>query len=57
MEKTIVIHTHILTYLLKRVFPMVPGHEPIGIVSKIGEKVSKFKIGDVVVAAPIKGCC
>ena len=27
-------------------FPMVPGHEIVGIVSEIGEDVTKFKIGD-----------
>jgi uncharacterized zinc-type alcohol dehydrogenase-like protein len=29
------------------IFPMVPGHEIIGRVSKIGKKVKKFKIGDL----------
>lgn len=29
-------------------FPMVPGHEIVGVVSKIGSKVSKYKIGDKV---------
>jgi alcohol dehydrogenase (NADP+) len=28
-------------------FPMVPGHEIIGRVSKIGKKVKKFKVGDL----------
>ncbi len=27
-------------------FPMVPGHEIVGIVTKVGSKVTKFKIGD-----------
>lgn len=27
-------------------YPMVPGHEIVGIVKKIGSKVTKFKIGD-----------
>ncbi len=27
-------------------FPMVPGHEIAGIVSKVGSKVNKFKVGD-----------
>ena len=27
-------------------FPMVPGHEIAGLVSKIGPKVTKFKVGD-----------
>ncbi|TGK03662.1 NAD(P)-dependent alcohol dehydrogenase [Leptospira selangorensis] len=30
------------------IFPMVPGHEITGIVSKVGSKVSKFKVGDKV---------
>lgn len=30
------------------IFPMVPGHEIIGSVIKIGSKVSKFRIGDTV---------
>lgn len=29
-------------------FPMVPGHEIIGIVTQVGPKVSKFKVGDKV---------
>lgn len=29
-------------------FPMVPGHEIVGVVSEIGSEVSKFKIGDKV---------
>lgn len=28
------------------IFPMVPGHEIVGIVSEIGSSVSKFKVGD-----------
>lgn len=28
------------------IFPMVPGHEIAGIVTKIGSEVSKFKVGD-----------
>ncbi|MGC2573068.1 MAG: alcohol dehydrogenase catalytic domain-containing protein [Candidatus Nitrosopolaris sp.] len=27
-------------------FPMVPGHEIVGIVSEIGTQVSRYKIGD-----------
>ena len=30
----------------KGVFPMVPGHEIVGVVSKIGSSVSQFKIGE-----------
>ncbi|MBC7390630.1 MAG: NAD(P)-dependent alcohol dehydrogenase [Opitutaceae bacterium] len=28
-------------------FPMVPGHEIVGKVTKVGEKVTKFKVGDL----------
>jgi uncharacterized zinc-type alcohol dehydrogenase-like protein len=28
------------------IFPMVPGHEIAGVVSKVGSKVTKFKVGD-----------
>jgi uncharacterized zinc-type alcohol dehydrogenase-like protein len=28
-------------------FPMVPGHEIVGRVSQVGDKVTKFKVGDV----------
>lgn len=27
-------------------YPMVPGHEIVGIVTRVGEKVTKFKVGD-----------
>ena len=30
------------------IFPMVPGHEITGIVTKVGSKVKKFKVGDQV---------
>ena len=30
------------------IFPMVPGHEIIGRVSKVGDHVKKFKAGDLV---------
>ncbi|MGJ4789826.1 NAD(P)-dependent alcohol dehydrogenase [Leptospira koniambonensis] len=30
------------------IFPMVPGHEITGLVSKVGSKVTKFKVGDKV---------
>ncbi|GBF37869.1 NAD(P)-dependent alcohol dehydrogenase [Leptospira johnsonii] len=30
------------------IFPMVPGHEITGVVSKVGPKVTKFKVGDKV---------
>ncbi|MBU6404507.1 MAG: NAD(P)-dependent alcohol dehydrogenase [Proteobacteria bacterium] len=30
------------------VFPMVPGHEIVGVVSQVGSQVGKWKVGDVV---------
>lgn len=27
-------------------YPMVPGHEIVGVVTRVGEKVTKFKVGD-----------
>ena len=30
------------------IFPMVPGHEIAGVVTKIGSSVSKFKVGDLI---------
>lgn len=32
-------------------FPMVPGHEIVGIVRAVGSQVTRFKIGDRVVSA------
>ena len=29
------------------IFPMVPGHEIVGKISKVGSAVTKFKVGDV----------
>lgn len=29
-------------------YPIVPGHEIVGRISNIGNKVSKFKVGDIV---------
>ena len=30
------------------IYPMVPGHEIVGIVAKVGAKVKRFKVGDKV---------
>jgi uncharacterized zinc-type alcohol dehydrogenase-like protein len=38
-------------------FPMVPGHEIAGVVAKIGNKVTKFKIGDHVGVGCIVDSC
>jgi uncharacterized zinc-type alcohol dehydrogenase-like protein len=39
------------------IFPMVPGHEIAGIVSKVGDKVTKFKTGDQVGVGCIVDSC
>ncbi len=39
------------------IFPMVPGHEIAGIVTKVGNKVSKFKVGDHVGVGCIVDSC
>lgn len=39
------------------IFPMVPGHEIVGRITKIGEAVSKFEVGDVIgVGCMIDSC-
>ena len=38
-------------------FPIVPGHEIIGIVDKVGEKVSHLQEGDYVGFGPFRDCC
>jgi uncharacterized zinc-type alcohol dehydrogenase-like protein len=38
-------------------FPMVPGHEIAGVVSKVGPKVTKFKVGDQVGVGCIVDSC
>ncbi|MCX7953617.1 MAG: zinc-dependent alcohol dehydrogenase family protein [Bacteroidales bacterium] len=37
--------------------PVIPGHQPVGIVEKIGTNVSKFKIGDIVGATWLYSSC
>ena len=37
-------------------FPIVPGHEYSGIISRVGSKVSNFKVGDRVVGQCILSC-
>jgi uncharacterized zinc-type alcohol dehydrogenase-like protein len=39
------------------IFPMVPGHEIVGIVSRVGDKVKKFKNGDKVGVGCIVDSC
>ncbi|KAA8530992.1 hypothetical protein F0562_005718 [Nyssa sinensis] len=38
-------------------YPVVPGHEIVGVVTKIGENVKKFKVGDRVGVGVIVGSC
>ncbi|KAI3961314.1 hypothetical protein MKX01_007028 [Papaver californicum] len=38
-------------------YPLVPGHEIVGIVSEVGHKVSKFKVGDRVGVGCLVGAC
>jgi UMP-CMP kinase len=39
------------------IYPMVPGHELIGVVTEVGKDVTKFKIGDNVGVGVIKDLC
>lgn len=39
------------------VFPVVPGHEIVGKITKVGEGVSKFKVGDVVAVGCLVDSC
>ncbi|MFJ8248057.1 2,3-butanediol dehydrogenase [Peribacillus asahii] len=43
-------------YVSKEIAPIVMGHEFSGIVSEIGEGVTKVKVGDKVVVEPILAC-
>ncbi|PKI61463.1 hypothetical protein CRG98_018146 [Punica granatum] len=38
-------------------YPMVPGHEILGVVTEVGNKVTKFKVGDKVGVGAIIGAC
>lgn len=38
-------------------FPLVPEHEMVGEVTKIGAEVTKFQVGDAVVVSNIVGSC
>jgi len=38
-------------------YPVVPGHEIVGIVTEVGSKVEKFKVGDKVGVGCIVGSC
>ncbi|XP_019185357.1 PREDICTED: 8-hydroxygeraniol dehydrogenase-like [Ipomoea nil] len=38
-------------------YPIVPGHEIVGVVTEVGSKVEKFKVGDKVGVGTIIGSC
>ncbi|KAF2285318.1 hypothetical protein GH714_042360 [Hevea brasiliensis] len=38
-------------------YPMVPGHEIVGVVTEVGSKVEKFKVGDKVGVGCMVGSC
>ncbi|KAF2290574.1 hypothetical protein GH714_014490 [Hevea brasiliensis] len=38
-------------------YPLVPGHEIVGVVTEVGSKVEKFKVGDKVGVGTIVGSC
>ncbi|CAK9161574.1 unnamed protein product [Ilex paraguariensis] len=38
-------------------YPMVPGHEIVGVVTKVGNKVKKFKVGDKTAVGCMVGSC
>lgn len=39
------------------IYPMVPGHELIGVVTEVGPKVTKVKVGDYVgIGCIIESC-
>src|SRR3984885_4344034 len=39
------------------IFPMVPGHEIVGVVRSVGAKVSKFKVGETVGVGVLVDSC
>jgi uncharacterized zinc-type alcohol dehydrogenase-like protein len=45
------------TSFTQAVYPMVPGHEIIGVVREVGEDVKKFKKGDIVGVGCLVGSC
>ena len=47
---------HILKGEYKAQYPLIPGHEFSGVVSAVGENVTRFKIGDRVTADPNIPC-
>lgn len=55
METSGICHTdlHVANddWLLKAKFPIIPGHEGIGIIVELGEGCNRFKVGDRVTLA------
>lgn len=41
----------------RTIYPCVPGHEILGVISKVGSSVSQFKLGDIVGVGCIIGSC
>jgi alcohol dehydrogenase (NADP+) len=39
------------------IYPMVPGHEIVGTVSAVGDRVSKYKVGDLVAVGCLVNSC
>ncbi|KAL8550184.1 hypothetical protein ACS0TY_008857 [Phlomoides rotata] len=39
------------------IYPLIPGHEIVGVVTEVGSKVEKFKIGDKVGVGCVVGSC
>ncbi|KAH7520419.1 hypothetical protein FEM48_Zijuj08G0141800 [Ziziphus jujuba var. spinosa] len=39
------------------IYPLVPGHEVVGVVTEVGNKVQKFKVGDKVGVGCMVGAC
>ncbi|XP_043805835.1 probable mannitol dehydrogenase isoform X2 [Manihot esculenta] len=39
------------------IYPLVPGHEIVGVVTEVGSKVEKFKVGDKVGVGCLVGSC
>ncbi|OAY33504.1 probable mannitol dehydrogenase [Manihot esculenta] len=39
------------------IYPLVPGHEIVGVVTEVGSKVAKFKVGDKVGVGCMVGSC
>jgi len=42
---------------MKAKMPLVPGHEGVGIVTQVGERVTKYKVGDRVGIAWLHSAC